>query len=159
MAAGVVYFVTYEDALIRELHPYLKIGITTRSVDERVRELSTGSPLKLVCVGHIPSDDYSRLEIALHHHFKKHIIQGEWIKVSQDIIDYINKNFELKDNLLEASFFRGIRLGESNEKLKQENAELKTALRKQQKEIVILRSKLGQLKRVDWKTWSKSEIE
>jgi hypothetical protein len=159
MVIGVVYFVTYEDALIRELHPYLKIGMTTRPIIERVKELSTGSPLKLVCVGHIPSDDYIRLELAFHHHFKKHIAQGEWIKVSQDIIDYINNNFELQDNLLEASFFRGIHFGESTERLKQENAELKTALRKKQKEIVVLRSQLGQLKRADWKTWSKSKIE
>ena len=159
MTTGIVYFVAYEDALIRELHPFLKIGSTRRDVASRLKELSTGSPLNLVCVGYILSDDSAQIELSLHRRFKKFAVRGEWIKVNPDILKYINKNFDIKENTIEAAFYKGIHEDKSREKMVQENAELKTGIRKCRKEIMALRCRLGLLKKVNWKTWIKSEVE
>lgn len=63
----------YVYALINPAMPgYVKIGMTTRSIDERIKELSssTGVPHKYICVYYIKVNDCYLVEKKLHSLFK-----------------------------------------------------------------------------------------
>lgn len=67
-----------------------KIGITKKTVEERMRSLQTGNPLKLVLVEKYESKIYQKIETIMHRMLKhkKYIpedfdnLKGEWFQLT-----------------------------------------------------------------------------
>lgn len=80
----------------------IKIGFT-KNIEQRKKSLSTGSSGKLVLLGYIKSDDAIGLEKQLHRQFVNFKIRqnGEWFLPKQSILDYLNKNSDIKNNWIE----------------------------------------------------------
>ena len=85
-----IYFIGKEDS---EDGP-IKIGITTTSIQSRMRSLQTASPFKLKCFDYIAIDDgyASRVEGILHRLLSKKRIHGEWFDISPS--EVVSKSLE-----------------------------------------------------------------
>lgn len=59
--------------------PFVKIGYTDKTIAGRMRELSTGCPYHLSCIGY--AEGGMELEGELHREFGEWRVQGEWFKV------------------------------------------------------------------------------
>ena len=82
MNEGKVYFLCSDNKI--------KIGFTKKSIDERIKQLNTGSPNKIYKLGWICGDKEKEKE--LHIRFSMYRIRNnsEWFFGEQEIIDYIN---------------------------------------------------------------------
>lgn len=61
---------------------YYKIGMTTGTVENRLRQLQTGSPQKIKVIHTFNVDDPNKLESDLHRKYASKRITGEWFKLS-----------------------------------------------------------------------------
>ena len=61
---------------------YFKIGVTTGTVEGRVKELQTGSAKKIEIVHAIRTSDPYKLEKELHSKYSKKRKRGEWFDLS-----------------------------------------------------------------------------
>ena len=68
----------------------IKIGHTNNGVEERLKELQTGSPDKLILIGIIEGD--VKKEQELHKRFKNYRVRGEWFNNSPELDNYILKH-------------------------------------------------------------------
>lgn len=75
-----IYFVRSGD--------YIKIGISN-NVIERVKQIQTCSPLKVELIKFIGVDDELSLEKAFHGKFVADKAEGEWFKISEELLDFI----------------------------------------------------------------------
>lgn len=91
---GYIYFITEgtlgrfdetEQKIVEggaELEPDIprpvKIGLTTRNVPKRLKELQTGNPRKLICLGRLFHDNIPALEMYLHDTYQIKRMSGEW---------------------------------------------------------------------------------
>lgn len=67
----------------------VKIGYTSRSLDQRLRALQTGSPTKLgVLAWHVGTPE---LEREIHERFEADRLHGEWFDLSEDLLDHMLK--------------------------------------------------------------------
>lgn len=78
---GYVYLITDGDLS--------KIGITTRGVRERLRQLEQEHRRSLQVVWAVYSDDATGLEARLHRAFDGQRVTGEWFRLSEDDVAYI----------------------------------------------------------------------
>ena len=74
---------------------YMKIGLTTRGSQKRVKELQTGASHELSVFKQIQADNPSKLESLLHKKFKHRRIRGEWFNVSKKEIRELVKSMHL----------------------------------------------------------------
>lgn len=81
---GFVYLIYDED---RDLY---KIGVTTNTIDKRLKKLQTGNASELSIRDFHESDYIFRMETLLHNHFKNKRILNEWFSLSYDDV----KNFK-----------------------------------------------------------------
>ena len=68
---------------VAEAGKYCKIGISETSVEQRMKNIQTGCPVKIQrvwCSRNIP--DALGCEKILHNHFRKHNTSGEWFEIS-----------------------------------------------------------------------------
>ena len=88
---GLVYFI----GNIKER--IVKIGITTTSLKQRLREISTGNPYPLTVLGCIPcyGEHPREAEKKLHKAFSKYGKNGEWFDLSDSLAYLI---WEVNDN-------------------------------------------------------------
>lgn len=85
---GFVYFIAPEAALHREEYDSLvKIGFTRGNPHDRLRNLQTGSPLRLVLWAYI--DGTPELEKAFHDAFAELQSHGEWFFVLFKLWDFL----------------------------------------------------------------------
>ena len=83
-----IYFATWDDDEMRRSNPVIKIGITT-DLRKRLASLSTASPSKIIAAGFIPASDPIGLEAVFHKTFKASRLDGEWFKISSDMVETI----------------------------------------------------------------------
>lgn len=62
---------------------YYKIGVTTGAVEDRIKQLQTGSSSKISLVHTIPAWRPYRVESDLHNYYAHKHTRGEWYKLSQ----------------------------------------------------------------------------
>ena len=89
IVTGHVY-VIYND-LFRE---YKKIGMTTREVEDRVREFNTAVPINFEIAVSIPCTDPYSIEQDFHLKFDKYRVSRnkEWFKISdEELLEELNK--------------------------------------------------------------------
>jgi len=79
-----------------------KIGITKRSIPERLKELKTGNASELLIVDSFSSKWARKIEATFHRSLKQKRISGEWFDLSEEDISSfksrckaIHDNFEL----------------------------------------------------------------
>jgi hypothetical protein len=81
---GYVYFIRHGDDDV------FKIGITSGNVEDRLRQLQTGTPEKLTLYTYIKHPDPAIKERELHEKLKDRRINGEWFGLSpQEIRDIL----------------------------------------------------------------------
>lgn len=79
--AGTVYFIQGADG------GPIKIGFTNWAIEDRLKALQTGSPVRLTVLAMIPGDKAT--EKKLHHKFRKLRVLGEWFKDHERIRNFI----------------------------------------------------------------------
>ena len=84
------------DFLSGQIGQYLKIGVTEREVDKRIKEHQTGNAREVFSIyeKHVPF--MSKMETHLHHNFSTERINGEWFdlteqRVQSEVIPFIEK--------------------------------------------------------------------
>tara|TARA_Y100000034_G_scaffold136985_1_gene218000 strand:- start:7019 stop:7840 length:822 start_codon:yes stop_codon:yes gene_type:complete len=83
---------------------HIKVGVTTRDIDSRLKEIQTGNPLKLEIISYLRSDKYLDLESYIHKTLqseKDEHMHGEWFNLSDFTIKTL-KNLGLLLDLKEA---------------------------------------------------------
>ena len=100
---GYVYFVAYDNAVWRNELPVIKIG-SASDIDKRLSQLSTGSPVRLVCAGFIETMIPQRVEKSLHAKFSYAKFKGEWFDVG--VWPMLNelKELNIKNSRIEEFF-------------------------------------------------------
>jgi len=68
----------------------IKIGYTRQDPNQRLKDLQTGSPVKLKLLGAIKGNK----EAMLHHKFIEERSHGEWFEPSTKLVDYMNNNID-----------------------------------------------------------------
>lgn len=70
---------------------YIKIGTTKIGAEKRLKQLNTGSPLRLYLLGYITGGKEKEKE--LHKKFQQYKVRnnGEWFSPEDDLINYLNK--------------------------------------------------------------------
>jgi hypothetical protein len=91
-----VYFVQADsgDGLI-------KIGTTSSRVEDRLRTMQTGSPVRLKVLGTVPGD--SRVESQLHLMFSDIRMHGEWFRPEARLLEYISLHSEPYNEALDVT--------------------------------------------------------
>lgn len=86
-----------------EITKKIKIGKTNYTVEERLRNLQTGSPDKLLLIG-VSFEPFSSEE-SLHLEFNEFRLHGEWFEPDESILDYVNRRcFKSSEALYHAYF-------------------------------------------------------
>ena len=87
MKEGWVYLLRERDFLTGTTDRYLKIGLTERDVEDRVKEHQTGNARQVISVyeRHVPL--MSAMETYLHHVFSTDRINGEWFDMDDDKVN------------------------------------------------------------------------
>jgi hypothetical protein len=76
---GFVYLLTND-------YNHYKIGITTRTIEKRLKELQTGNSEKIDIIKSFKTDHYFAVESWLHRKFKSKRLEGEWFDLDDSII-------------------------------------------------------------------------
>lgn len=79
----------------------IKIGIA-ENPRQRLRQLQTGNPEKLVLLGCIEDDH----EKDLHHKFRKYRVGGEWFTAEKELVEYVEQILSDKSLLPTSSQLR-----------------------------------------------------
>ena len=68
---------------------FFKIGITTGTIENRIKELQTGNAGELFIRDYFHSDTIFKLEELLHTKFRSKHVHGEWFKLDvQDVVHF-----------------------------------------------------------------------
>ncbi len=80
---GNIYF------LQAEVVGHIKIGVTESKNAQRLKDLQTGSPLKLHLVGYAQAEKPIKVEHRLHARFQSARLHGEWFRPVPDLLAFI----------------------------------------------------------------------
>jgi hypothetical protein len=78
LVPGWIYCIRDEDYLDGSMGRFVKIGLTSRTVDIRISEHQTGNPRKEISEYDIELELMNYAETYLHHYFSQDRIAGEW---------------------------------------------------------------------------------
>ena len=85
---GIVYIIENDFGLF-------KIGITRRSVDDRLSDIVSSSGVPAKVIKHFYSDQMQRVESILHSHHCDYRVVGEWFwKVDWDFVSKLEQNID-----------------------------------------------------------------
>jgi hypothetical protein len=91
---------------------HFKIGVTTKTLDERLRELQTGNPDELFVCNYYVTDTPFKLETMLHNRYFCHKIKNEWFDVDSytvaHFVEICEKYQKIIDSLRDNVFFKAI---------------------------------------------------
>lgn len=93
MAKGYVYLMCDANS---DLY---KIGVTTGSIEKRVKELQTGNGNEIHIVSHFKTDNPFRLENVLHRHFKAKNALNEWFSLESDDVFVFQETCKKYENI------------------------------------------------------------
>jgi len=77
-----------------------KIGITTKAVDVRLKQLQTGISQELFIVNHYQSENYRQIERFLHKKYCPDKAMGEWFNLSPEAINNFISDAVYYDNII-----------------------------------------------------------
>lgn len=97
---GIVYLINIKNT---DLY---KIGITKKTVEERIKSLQTGNPINIIIKETYESDMYQKIETIIHRRWKhkKYIsedfdyLKGEWFRLTSDDIQQFKYQCENIEN-------------------------------------------------------------
>ena len=145
MGNGLVYFVAYDNSEWRRILPVVKIG-STNNISLRLKQLSTGSPVKLVVAGLIDAAVPKTTELRLHAKFSTSRLCGEWFSYTVRVRDDL-RNLHIKENRFDELFkledWKAYSPERSLAHLRDVNKRLSDIVIKQQNEIQYLHNKLA----------------
>jgi hypothetical protein len=97
---GKVYLIKTEE------QDYYKIGMTKKSVNERIEQLQVGSaePLEFVC--EFETRHFKRVEKRLHMLFSSKRMEGEWFALTEEDVmnftEYCQQSHDIYESLIQA---------------------------------------------------------
>jgi hypothetical protein len=77
-----------------------KIGITTKTVDVRLKQLQTGNSQELFIVNHYTSKNYRPIERYLHRKYCPDRAMGEWFSLSPEAVNNFISDAVYYDNII-----------------------------------------------------------
>lgn len=83
---GNIYF------LQAEVVGHIKIGVTESKNAQRLKDLQTGSPLRLHLVGYLKGNHPIQIEHRLHTSFQSARLHGEWFRPVPELLDFIRQH-------------------------------------------------------------------
>ena len=86
---GFVYFITNGQNI--------KIGFTSKSPKQRLKQLNTGSDKQLFLLGYMSATQSKEKELHSQFEYLKIRSNGEWFQVDDKLLDYINEVNEIKN--------------------------------------------------------------
>ena len=152
-----LYVLGLEDPAGGPVPPYYKLGITTDTVDKRIRQLQTGNPYRIVALHTLEIEGAEIVEQNLHRVYAPHRRILEWFELSDDELAAVLRAAEdLRDDI-EALVVevRGLDQQPSNnvilnatpeaQTLHQEAVALEGAKTQNSLKVAVLRSRLAAL--------------
>ena len=90
---GIVYLITsnYVD---------FKIGVTTRPINERIRELQTSHPEKIDIIKFYKAENHNAVERWLHRKFNEKRLEGEWFQLDETDINQFESLCQSHDKVI-----------------------------------------------------------
>ena len=87
-----------------------KIGVTTGSIESRMKKLQTGNSGELMLIKYFETETPFGLESYLHQHFKQNCINNEWFILSDEDVTNFTKTCEtyesFKETLKDNPFYK-----------------------------------------------------
>lgn len=77
-----------------------KIGVTTGSIENRMKKLQTGNGTELLLVNYYPCDYPFKIEKMLHNHFSNRKVLNEWFELTDEEALSFTKVCEDKDKII-----------------------------------------------------------
>lgn len=96
MKKGFVYIVTHDSLKWRAAHPVIKIGCAV-DIKKRIADLNTASPINLILVASIQSENALKLESYLHKAFGRNRLNGEWFTLDNQMIKALRNQYLVED--------------------------------------------------------------
>jgi hypothetical protein len=95
---GIVYLLLSVSPVGEEAH---KIGITTSTVEKRIRQLQTGNPNTISILRQYKTQNYLKVEKMLHRRFKDLTEEeNEWRRLSdEDVFNFLSICEEMDENI------------------------------------------------------------
>jgi hypothetical protein len=72
--------------LISNDYNHYKIGITTKTVEKRIKQLQTGNSEKINLVKYYKTEHHRNLEAWLHRKFGANRLEGEWFDLDDAVV-------------------------------------------------------------------------
>ena len=94
MKSGIVYLICDAE---KELY---KIGVTTGSIEKRMKKLQTGNGTELLLVNYYECEYPFKIEKMMHNHFGNRKVLGEWFDLSDEEALSFVKICEDKNNII-----------------------------------------------------------
>ena len=91
---GVLYFLALEDPAGGAVPPFYKIGVTTDTVDKRIRQLQTGNPFRIVPHRTLVLEGAEFVERHLHRLYSANRRMLEWFTLSPDELEEVIEEAE-----------------------------------------------------------------
>jgi len=95
-----VYLVVEWDRIEKDKIP-CKIGVTTGSIEKRIKKLQTGNASNLHLVAYHKTDTPFKIERMLHSHYSQKRACGEWFNLTDEDILKFNKVCDKKEEIIE----------------------------------------------------------
>tara|TARA_R110000772_G_scaffold184082_4_gene295187 strand:- start:84 stop:398 length:315 start_codon:yes stop_codon:yes gene_type:complete len=72
--------------------PKYKIGVTSRGVEKRIKQLQTGNSERIEVIQTFPSVFNRKIESSLHRKYETKRLEGEWFQLDNEDVDkFINE--------------------------------------------------------------------
>lgn len=120
-----------------ELTKRIKIGKTNTAISERIRNMQTGSPDKLIFLGACFGVNFT--EEKMHEVFKEYRLHGEWFEPNEVILNFIDSNCFTNYDALYHAFYE-IEKGELSYQQALEIGDVELSRRSEKKSINIMKN-------------------
>lgn len=72
---------------------FTKIGLTTKPIQSRIKDIQAGNPFQIHLLGVIESDHIQDLESQLHEKFARFHVRNEWFKIPSWMLQELSLKF------------------------------------------------------------------
>jgi hypothetical protein len=97
--SGYVYLIVEYDKIEEDKNP-VKIGVTTGTIENRIKKLQTGNASELYVLRYFKSEKPFMLEKMLHLHYHNRRTNGEWFNLTDQEVLSFNSICQEKENII-----------------------------------------------------------
>ena len=97
---GYIYLIVERDNIEGNKNP-VKIGVTTGSIEKRIKKLQTGNNSELHLISSFKTNYPFKLEKMLHLHYHRYRGNGEWFNLTDEEVLNFKNVCEEKENVIQ----------------------------------------------------------